>query len=127
MSKSHLASLRSHRKRAGLKLNEVAHILGYDHPGEISRHEHFTSAPPFRAALQYEALYKTPISILFPEAFEMAKLEVESRLRSLLEVLKQSTAKGREAALIARKLEWAWERENMDSCCLFHSHERQTD
>jgi transcriptional regulator with XRE-family HTH domain len=127
MSKSHPASyLRSHRKRSGLKLNEVARVLGYDHPGEISRHEHLTSAPPFRAALQYEALYKTPVSILFPDAFEKAKEEVEARLKSLLEVLKQSTASGREASRIARKLEWAWERENVDSCCLFHSHEQQT-
>src|SRR6185437_10294590 len=100
---------------------EVAQILGYDHAGEISRHEHLTSAPPFRTALLYEALYKTPISVLFPAAFEQAKEEVETRLKSILDVLKESAATGREAAQIARKLEWAWERENIDACCLFHS------
>jgi transcriptional regulator with XRE-family HTH domain len=119
--------LRAHRKRAGLKLEEVAQILGYSHSGEVSRHEHLTSVPPFRAALQYEALYKMPISELFPAAFEQEKRAVEERLNGLLEALKESTATGREAALIARKFEWAWERENMQTGCLFHSHERQTD
>lgn len=114
--------LRSHRVRAGLKLDEVAHLLGYGHAGEISRHEHLTSAPPFRVALQYEALYRMPLSTLFPGAFEEAKHEVEDRLKALIEQLKESTATGREAALIARKIEWAWERENLETSGLFHPH-----
>jgi len=108
-----------------LKLGEAAHILGYDHAGEVSRHEHLTSAPHFRMALRYEALYKTPISQLFPAAFEEEKAFIETRLKNFLDVLKESSATGPEAALIARKLVWAWERDNKETCCLFHSHEQR--
>jgi transcriptional regulator with XRE-family HTH domain len=126
MPQSHPASyLRSHRKRAGLTLQEVARILGYGHPGEISRHEHFTATPAFYAALQYEALYRMPVSALFPALAEKAKHEVDERLARYLDSLKESTATGREAALIARKLEWEWERDNMETCCLSHSHEHR--
>src|ERR1700719_1471285 len=105
--------LRSHRKRSGLNLKEVASILSYDHGGEISRHERLSSLPSFRAALKYEALYRVPISKLFPAAFEDAKREVESHLAQLIEHLEENSTSGRQATLIARKIEWAWERENL--------------
>jgi len=117
---SHSANyLRSHRKRSGLTLKEVAHLLGYEHGGEISRHEQLSSFPPFIIALRYEVLYRAPISILFPGLFEEARKEVEDRLTTLIECCKQSTARGREGAMIARKLEWAWERENQERASLF--------
>ena len=120
MMHSHSASyLRSHRKRSGLTLKEVAHLLGYAHGGEISRHERLSSLPPFKVALQYEALYRAPISILFPGLFEEAKREVEGKLAALIVRCHQSTAGGREGSMIARKLEWAWERENQEHSKLF--------
>lgn len=111
--------LRSHRKRSGMRLKEVAQIIGYDHGGEISRHERLASHPTLRAALRYEALYRAPIAKLFPGPFEEAKREVEGRLAALIETCKQSTATGREGATIARKIVWAWERENQDQGTLF--------
>ena len=123
MPHSHSASyLRSHRKRSGLRLEEVAEILGYGHPGEVSRHERLISAPPLKVALQYEALYRTPISVLFPDAFDEAKQRIDQRLTAILDRLKESSATGRAATLIARKFEWAWERENSVTGCLFHPH-----
>ena len=120
MTHSHSASyLRSHRKRSGLTLKEVANLLGYSHGGEISRHERLSSFPPFKIALRYEALYRTPVSVLFPGLFEEAKKEVEGKLATLVECCNQSTARGREGSMIARKLEWAWERENQERTGLF--------
>lgn len=117
---THLASLlRSYRKRSGLKLEEIAHIIGYGHGGEISRHERLSSLPSLRAALGYAALYRAPIQKLFPALFEEIRNEVEDRLASLIEEGSSSTAKGRVAAMIARKMEWAWERKNQDQASLF--------
>ena len=118
---SHSASyLRSHRKRSGMNLNDVARLLGYLHGGEISRHERKKVLPSLHIALRYEALYRVPISDLFPAQFEEAKREIEQRLASLIDDCKQSTARGRAAAMIARKIEWAWERENRESLNLFN-------
>lgn len=117
---THLASLlRSHRKRSGLKLDEIAHIVGYGHGGEVSRHEHQTAVPSLRAALGYEALYCVPIQKLFPGLFEEIKKDVEDRLAVLIEECSQSSPKGRIAAMIARKMEWAWERTNQNQASLF--------
>lgn len=121
---THTASLlRSHRKRSGLKLDEIARIVGYGHGGEVSRHERLTSLPSLRAALGYEALYRMPIQKLFPALFEEIRKEVEDRLAMLIEECNQSTAKGRIAAMIARKIEWAWERANTEQGLLFDLRE----
>lgn len=113
--------LRSHRKRSGLSQRDVAQILGYLHEGEVSRHEQFSSAPPLRIALGYEALFKVSVSELFPHEFNAVKQEVEQRLKRLAESLQNSTARGREATLIARKIEWMWERDNQQTA-LFTPH-----
>lgn len=116
----HLASLlRSYRKRSGLKLEEIAHIIGYGHGGEISRHERLRSLPSLRAALGYAALYRAPVQKLFPALFEEIRKEVEDRLATLIEECSQSASKGRIAAMIARKMEWSWERANQDQASLF--------
>lgn len=102
-----------------MNLNEVAKILGYRHGGEISRHERMKDLPSLRIALRYEALFRVSLSTLFPGPFEEAKQEVERRLAELLEQCKQSSARGRTGAMIARKIEWGWERENHKDLSLF--------
>jgi transcriptional regulator with XRE-family HTH domain len=125
MKHPHPASyLRSHRKRSGLSQKEVATLLGYLHEGEISRHERLLSVPPFHVALAYEALYRVPVAEIFPGAYESRKQEVEVRLEKLMEDLHRRTAKGREGTMIARKLEWAWERENQEHASLFSKNGR---
>jgi transcriptional regulator with XRE-family HTH domain len=111
--------LRSHRKRSGMSLAEAARILGYGHSGEVSRHERLTSVPSLRVALRYEVLYRVPIRKLFPGLFEEEQKEVEERLSALFEECSRSSARGRTGAMIARKLEWAWERANEDQGALF--------
>jgi transcriptional regulator with XRE-family HTH domain len=123
MTHSHPASyLRSHRKRSGLSQKEVARLLGYKHEGEISRHERLLSTPPFHVALAYEALYRVPVAQIFPGIYESRKQEVEGCLEKLAEALHQCTAKGREGAMIARKLEWMWERVNKEHASLFNEN-----
>jgi hypothetical protein len=53
-----------------------------------------------------------PVSELFPGLYRSVETVVEERLAILEEDLQQSTAKGRMATPIARKLEFSWERKN---------------
>ena len=124
MNESHLASyLGSHRKRSGLSQKELGQLLGYPSEGTISRHERLCSTPPFQVALGYEAVFCIPVSELFPGAFERIRQDVEERIARMERQLQESSAKGREAAKIARKLEWIWERRNQEQIPLNHEIE----
>jgi transcriptional regulator with XRE-family HTH domain len=124
MNKSCLASyLGSHRKRSGLSQKELGQLLGYPSEGTISRHERICSTPPFQAALAYEAVFRVPVSELFPGAFERIRQDIEARISRMERELQGSTAKGREAARIARKLEWIWERQNQEQTPFNHEAE----
>jgi len=78
--------------------------------------------PPFKIALAYQALFRVPVSELFPGKYEAVKQDVEARLAKMAENLHNRTAKGREASMIARKLEWIWERENQENASLFNGN-----
>jgi DNA-binding XRE family transcriptional regulator len=124
MNSSRLASyLHSHRKRSGLSQRELAHLLGYPDQGPVSRHERLCCVPPLLIALSYQAIFRVPISDLFPGVYETAKQAIEERLEKLKDDLHQSSAKGRNAAMIARKLEWMWERENPEQSDSIHEPE----
>jgi DNA-binding XRE family transcriptional regulator len=114
MNKSRLASyLRSHRKRSGLTQKELAALVGYPDEAQVSRHERLCCTPPLLIALGYEAVFRAPVSELFPGVYESLVASIEERLKALEQALHESTAKGRKAAAIARKLEWMWERQNL--------------
>ena len=122
MKESRLASyLSSHRKRSGLSQKELGQLLGYPSEGTVSRHERLCSTPPFQVALGYEAVFRVPVSELFPGALERIRQEVEQRIARMERQLQDSSAKGREAARIARKLEWIWERQNQEKTP--HNHD----
>jgi hypothetical protein len=74
-------------------------------------------------ALGYQAIFHVPVSDLFPGAYETMKEAIEERLMKMKEDLHQSSAKGRSAAMIARKLEWIWERENLKQADSIHEPE----
>ena len=113
MNHAHTASyLRFYRKRSGLSQKELAILVGYPNEGPVSRQERLYCTPPFHTALGYEAIFRVPASELFPAAFEEILNAVEVRLKRLESQLQNSTVKGRNAILIARKLEWIWERQN---------------
>ena len=87
----------------------------------MSRHERSNSTPPFRVALGYEAIFRVPVSELFPGAYGTMKQAIEIRLAKMEHDLQQSGVKGRAAAMIARKLEWMWERRNPDKPNSLHA------
>jgi len=105
--------LRTHRRKSGLSQSELANILGLITELQISRHERSLTLPHFLTAISYEVVFQTPIGELFPGIYETVRQNIETRLAEIEERLGQSSAKGREASRIARKLEWFWERRNL--------------
>lgn len=106
--------LRTHRKRSGLSQREIAQLLGYPDEHQVSRHERSISAPPVVIALGYEIIFRVPIADLFSDLHRAIEQDIEARLAFMESQLQESTAKGRQASLIARKIEWCWERNNPD-------------
>lgn len=106
--------LRTLRQRSGLTESEIAKILGFSAPIQVSRHERSATVPSLLTALGYEVTFRTPLSELFPGLYETVEAVVEERLAKLEAELHQSRAKGRAAAVIARKLEFLCERKEID-------------
>jgi len=79
--------------------------------------------PPLLIALSYQAIFRVPISDLFPGVYETTRLKIEERLAKMGRDLEQCSAKGRNAAMIARKLEWMWERQNPEQSDSPHASE----
>jgi hypothetical protein len=63
-------------------------------------------------ALGYEAVFHVPASQIFPGLYHTVEAGIEERLAKMEEELQQCSAKGRDAATTARKLEFSWERKN---------------
>ena len=124
MTHSTLASyLRYHRKRSGLSQREIAQLLGYPDQEPVSRHERSRSIPPLIIALSYQAIFRVPIAELFPGPCETTKRKIEERLAKMEHDLQQRSAKDRDAAMVARKLEWMWERSNPQQSNSIHGSE----
>jgi len=109
------ARLRNLRKRSGLSQKELAHILGFRSGVPVSRHERSDSVPDLLTAFGYEAIFRVPISQMFPGLYETVELGIEERLTNMEDELGQSAAKGREAIPVARKLEFLYGRRNPES------------
>ena len=102
--------LRAHRRKSGLSLREVAVLLGYTDEGQVSRHERSETMPPLSVALAYEAIFRTPISTLFPGTYLDVKEATERRLAELEKSLHQRSAKDSGAGAVAHKLTWLKQR-----------------
>jgi len=106
------AQLRTLRRKSGFSQKELAQILGFLSGAPVSRHESSHAIPDLLTALGYQAIFRVPISELFPELYQTVAAGIEERLARMVDELHESTAKGREAALTALKLEFCWERKN---------------
>lgn len=104
--------LRSHRRTSGLSQHELAQIVGYLTRFQVARHEQSASIPALIIAVSYEVIFRVSISELFPGLYQTVEAQIERELGKMEEELQESTAKGHKAAVIARKLEWLWERRN---------------
>lgn len=107
--------LRAHRRRCGLSQRELAHIVGYITQAPVSEHERSVTIPALLIALSYEVVFRVPLSELFPALYRTVEANIEEQLTKIESELQESTAKGRRAAYVARKLEWLWERRNPDA------------
>jgi len=107
--------LRSRRRKAGLSQRELARVLGFLTENQVGRHERGVLLPTFLVAISLEIVFRASTSELFPGVYETVRQNVEERLDALERELQESSARGRKAALIARKLEWLWERRNPDA------------
>ena len=107
--------LRLHRRKSGLSQRELASIVGALTEVPISRHERSVTMPDLLIAVGYEVIFRAPISELFPGFYQTLEASIEERLADMEKELQESTAKGRRAASIARKLEWLWERKNPET------------
>jgi len=107
--------LRSHRRKSGLSQRELAEIVGYVTGFQVSNHERSVAIPALLIAVGYEVTFRVSIAELFPGLYGTVEAKIEDYLAQLEEELQQSTAKGRRAASIARKLEWLWERRNSEA------------
>lgn len=110
--------LRSHRKRSGLSQKELARLVGYPDETAVSRHEQLRVTPSLDVALRYQAVFRVEISVLFPAAYGAACEIVEASIEELKDELHNSSAKGRAAAMVARKIEWMWKRHNPEAALL---------
>lgn len=106
------APLRALRKKSGLSQSEIAYVVGYRSEIPVVRHERPQAIPRLLTALAYEVVFQVPISAQFRGLFTSVEAGIEERLAELENRLHQSKAKGRAAALIARKLEFLYQRRN---------------
>jgi len=102
------------RRKSGFSQNELALVLGIVTESQLSRHERSVGAPGLLAALAYEALFHKPVSEIFPGFYRTVSAGIEERLDRLEQLLQESSVRGHKAAVIARKLEFMWERRNIE-------------
>ena len=98
--------LRAHRRKAGLSQHEVGQLVGYRKAWQVSRHEKSKTVPPLLIALQYEVLFRIPISALFTGFHGLAMHAVERSIAEFEEHLREKGGNRRSSNGAARKLQW---------------------
>lgn len=104
--------LRSHRLKSGFTRRELADLIGLFTETQVARHERSATIPSLMAALSYQAVFRIPITELFPGLYDTIALGIEERLSALEQSLGNSSARGRKANIIAIKLVWLNERKD---------------
>ena len=104
--------LRTLRRRSGLSQRELAEVLGFHSETSVARHERSITIPNLLTAIGYEVVFNVPATQIFPGLYDTVETGIEERLARMEEELQQRSAKGRDAAATARKLEFFCERRN---------------
>ena len=103
--------LRFLRKQNGLSQRRLAEILGTVSESQVSRHERASGLPTILAALAYQAVFRMPVSEIFPGLYHTVELGIEERLneiaRTLSESLMDDSIKGFIAWRASRSVNWA--------------------
>ncbi|HET9285301.1 MAG TPA: helix-turn-helix transcriptional regulator [Candidatus Angelobacter sp.] len=95
--------LNTFRKRSGLSLNEIAHLLGNRDGAQFHRYETYQRVPPLDIAFALSAIFKVPIEDLFAGIRESAKADIPDRMAAVACSLKQREIQDR---VVMRKLSW---------------------
>ena len=78
----------------------------------MCRHERGETMPPLEAALAYEVIFRTPVSVLFATTYANTAQLLEAKLADLKTDLEQSSGKAPGARVTAHKIEWLTMRNN---------------
>jgi DNA-binding XRE family transcriptional regulator len=105
--------LRMHRRKSGLSQRELARLVGYKDQWQISRHERSDTVPSLMAALSYQAVFRVPVSQIFNGMHFTAVHVVEENIRALERSLSGDNRSDRIARLVARKVQWMTQRQNL--------------
>lgn len=97
--------IRHYRKKSGLSQQELGRILGYLNEGAVSRHEQSKTMPPLLTAIAYEAVFRIPITELFPGLQVSVEQAVRQRIIELELELQKKLSKTKRSRL-AQKLAW---------------------
>jgi transcriptional regulator with XRE-family HTH domain len=99
-------NLREYRKKSGLSQREIGSLVGALGACAVSRHERFNSSLSLRTALAYAAVFRVPITDLFPGEREAVTSKVDRRIDELEESLKRPTARKDRLHVLPRKVGW---------------------
>ena len=91
---------------------ELAQLMGYDHQGQISRHERSQTIPPLSNALGYEVVFRVPLSAIFAGLHGTVAKAIEANLATFEESLRRRSHDNPRAKGVAQKLQWLAERRN---------------
>lgn len=97
--------LRATRRRLALFQDDVAFLLGKQDGRKVSKYELLTHLPNLETALAYEAIFKMPVSELFPGLYAEVEKQILHRAKSLVAQTEWTT----DADSIAR-------RKTLESC-----------
>ena len=98
--------LRTLRKKSNLSQGELAQLLGYGNEGPVSRHERGVTVPPLRIVLSYQAIFRVPVSDIFPSIYQTVEENIEAKLTQFEAVLGAKSAKDHDAITTSLKLEF---------------------
>ncbi|HLX70112.1 MAG TPA: hypothetical protein VKV04_10850 [Verrucomicrobiae bacterium] len=91
--------LRATRRRLALFQDDVAFLLGKQDGRKVSEYELLAHLPNLETALAYEAIFKMPVSELFPGLY----MEVERKISARAKSLTAQTAWASDANSIVRR------------------------
>ena len=75
--------LRKFRKISALSQEEVTFLLGAHGGAKVCRHEQFLRVPNLETALAYQAIFRRPVSELFPGMYQRMEAQVQARAKVL--------------------------------------------
>jgi DNA-binding XRE family transcriptional regulator len=92
--------LRANRRRLALFQDDVAFLLGKQDGRKVSEYELLAHTPNLETALAYEAIFKMPVSDLFPALYAEVEKNISDRAKALIAQTEWSTDAG---SIVRRK------------------------